>query len=545
MQLMPRYILFLCLGAAPATLLAQQKSDTTIKSQTIQIHQTYKPEIKASEKVAVAPQLPATELAAPVLHYNIPQQSLYFTYQSIPIRPLAMGVDTVKDQHNYYLKLGYGNYNTPLINAGISYGKEGEFGITADYEHLSGKGKIANQNFSRNIFNLNGNLISKRHAYDANIQIARRAFNYYGYDHSAYDYSKSQTQQVFTSGMVTIKGHNTVANKWNLDYQPEATFSLYGDKSGASEQTVAFKAPVQKHFSEYIFGGLALEANFTQFQLKSFTRGNNLVAITPSLNLVKEGVTLNLGVAPTFTSPGTAYLLPKIYAAYSITDNRFTVFGGWEGRMEQNTYQRLSTMNPYMFNNYTMLNTKRMELYAGLKGTAGSHISFEGRVGYVSWEHLPVFLNDTLTDNKQFNVLYNNKVNALRIYGNFQYQLEQKLQLRFALDWYNYLNWTSNMDKLWHTPSLTTIAGAKYSPVKKLDITVDMMTRSRMFALDKGNNRQTVQPYLDLNAGATYRLIDNVQLFMQVNNLFNNKYEQWYGYPVYGTNIVAGGLISF
>ena len=49
----------------------------------------------------------------------------------------------------------------------------------------------------------------------------------------------------------------------------------------------------------------------------------------------------------------------------------------------------------------------------------------------------------------------------------------------------------------------------------------------------------------DANAGLEFRITRQLNLWLQMNNLFNNKYQRWNQYPVYGFNILGGVIFSF
>src|SRR5260221_13641841 len=49
----------------------------------------------------------------------------------------------------------------------------------------------------------------------------------------------------------------------------------------------------------------------------------------------------------------------------------------------------------------------------------------------------------------------------------------------------------------------------------------------------------------DLNAGVEFRITRQLNLWFQMNNLFNKKYERWHQYPVYGFNVLGGIVFSF
>ena len=50
---------------------------------------------------------------------------------------------------------------------------------------------------------------------------------------------------------------------------------------------------------------------------------------------------------------------------------------------------------------------------------------------------------------------------------------------------------------------------------------------------------------IDVNAGVEFRLTRQLNLWLQMNNLFNDKYQRWNQYSVYGFNILGGVIFTF
>ena len=49
----------------------------------------------------------------------------------------------------------------------------------------------------------------------------------------------------------------------------------------------------------------------------------------------------------------------------------------------------------------------------------------------------------------------------------------------------------------------------------------------------------------DLSAGAEFKINRQFSAFLDVNNIFGNKYERWHQYEVYGLNVLGGIIIHF
>ena len=90
------FILILLTAALGARAQRVSPSDTVLKGSTIEVIQSYKPEVKRAPKPEWVPQLPPADTTHPTLNLEVPQQTLYYTYSSQPLRPLALGKDVLQ-----------------------------------------------------------------------------------------------------------------------------------------------------------------------------------------------------------------------------------------------------------------------------------------------------------------------------------------------------------------------------------------------------------------------------------------------------------------
>ncbi len=107
-------------AAAPVAQTPQApRNDTTIKSTTLEVYQVYQPEMKPLQKPGYSPSLPPTEKEPQPQHYEVPQQTLLYSYRALPLRPLALGKDSGALPPQRYVLLGGGNLATALAEAGF------------------------------------------------------------------------------------------------------------------------------------------------------------------------------------------------------------------------------------------------------------------------------------------------------------------------------------------------------------------------------------------------------------------------------------------
>ena len=197
-------------------MLAQQgiAQDKNLKQETIDIISNYRPKLRDAAKLNLTASLPASDTTRPKYQYQVPALNLSFLYQPVPLKPLALGKDTLATLQNNFIKAGYGNLSTPLIQAGFGSGRQDKynFGIYGNY--TSSKGSIKNQDYSTLNVLASGTYYSPILEINGSVGYDRNQLHYYGYDHAAYDYSKSEVKQAFNQFTTQVGVKNRPQNDW-------------------------------------------------------------------------------------------------------------------------------------------------------------------------------------------------------------------------------------------------------------------------------------------------------------------------------------------
>lgn len=549
MKLFRIYIALLGCGSlfCAATARAQQKrTDTTIAGQTIEIIQSYKPEIAKPVKPVITPSLPNIDTSKPRFQYEVPQQTLSYTYHSVPIRPLALGRQEMPMPFQNYLKAGFGNLTSVYVDAGVGSLRSEEYETALHFTHLSQKGPIDNQQSSRTRFDASGKYYTGGHALTAALDVLHNGNTYYGYDHTLFDYPRNAIKQAFTGANIHVGVENTEANRWNVWYKPSLDFGYYGDKYGAKERTFAFDIPASVAIDSTLQFSLGLKGNFTQFKNDSSDVGNNYVQVNPALDVHFDATNIHIGISPTWGKDNTCYLLPDLRIRTSVFGNGLSLSAGWKGSLLQNTYQQLSTKNPFLHNIYDVKQTKSDQVYGGFESALGQHVSFGGTLSWRQWKDLALFLNDynLNMDGKQFAVVYDRKVQAVSLDAFIRYQIGNVFGLSASGTWYNFYK-TETYDKAFHEPMLRLGGNMYLHPLEKLHVNVSADFWDGIYSMDRNGESQKLPAFLDLSANAEYNIIPRLSIFLQLNNILGTKYQRWNQYQSYGFNIIGGLRFKF
>jgi hypothetical protein len=157
----------------------------------------------------------------------------------------------------------------------------------------------------------------------------------------------------------------------------------------------------------------------------------------------------------------------------------------------------------------------------------------------------PLFINDTSLagDGKSFQVVYAN-LKVLNLGGEIAYNVEEKLSVITSLN-FNQFTGLEGQKKAWGMLPLEFNTAVRYQVIKDLWLKGDLFAWDGPRYLRKDGNDGKLKGAFDLNAGLEFKVKKNISVWTQFNNIFNQEYQRWNQYPVYGFNFVGGVIFSF
>ena len=537
-------IITVCLFSTAA--VAQKGSDTT-KKQTIDITSSYKPVLRNAVKINFSATHLNADTGKTVAAYNIPAQNLFYTYQPISLRPLALTQDSVLDLGlRNYLKVGFGNYSTPYVSAGFSFGdgKTSLFNLYADY--VSSKGNIKNQDFSQLNIKVAGSYFTEKNELYGSASISQQDNYLYGYDHLLHDYSKSDLLQRFQNINLKTGFRNKAVNETGINYDPNIDINIFRNQNKVTENSFAATVPIDKTFADAFTIKVTAKADITSYSSENLASNvkfnNNIYSLAPELIYAKPMFNIHAGVSPTWDN-GKLTVFPNIYGEVKVQDRVFLVQAGYVGRFIKNSFQNLSAMNPYLQTVALQQNTKETEWYGGLKATLGSHFNFSAKASWITYNNLPFFINDT-ADGKTFRISNESRVYDFRLHGDLSFISQDKFTITGGLTFNGY-NGKLDNDRAWGTIPLEINGALRWWAFKQVLIKSDLHVFSGGAFLLKDGSDIKLAGGTDLSAGVEFAINKKFSAWLDVNNIFNNKYQRWNNYPVYGLNVLAGVILKF
>ena len=520
----------------------------TAKKQTIDITSSYKPVLRNAVKINFSASHLNADTTKPKMNYTVPSQNLFYAYQPISLRPLALQQDTnLYLGIRNYIKLGYGNYSTPYVNAGFSFGDGKKMLVNLYANYISSKGKISNQDYTQLQIKANAIFFTPKNEVYVGAQLSQNNNYLYGYNHSLYTFKKDSVRQQFQD-LVLIGGvRNTTSGEYGISYNPNITVINFTNKNKVNESTVIANAPITKTFGDAFMLKIDAKADITSYTTKNLASNikfsNNVFQIAPSIAISSPRFSINAGIVPTWNN-GVFVWLPNVFAEAQVKEKTFLIQAGWIGRYTKNTYRNLTALNPFLTTIPFQKNTKEIEYYGGIKATVGKHFSFNLKGGIVSFNDMPLFINDTATDNKAFNISNEKSVQSLRIHGDLSFINQDKFTLTAGLTFNGYTLLQSNA-KAWNTVPMEITSSLRWWAFKQVLLKADLYAFSGGNYLTKGNKAQSFSGGTDISVGAEFKVNNRFSAWIDINNIANQKYQRWHAYEVYGLNVLGGIRVSF
>ena len=524
---------------------AARAQDTT-KRKTINVTSIFKPALKNTAKLNFSAEAPLIDTAHPNLKYNIPIQFLSLDYQPAGLNPLALPADTLSAWTNdNYIKAGIGNVHLPYVKAGFSFGdrKNSFFNVFA--EGYSAKG---NQEFQDNsLINVaaSGTVKTSNHLeWTGKLGFRDDVYYLYGFHPDTLHFIKDQLQQQFLTFDGRIALRNTIPTEFGLTYNPNFKITAFGNtnSSRSSEADMVLNLPLQKSLNDNFDISLGFTADVTNYQREGgATMNNNIFLVSPAVIYHNDNLALHLEMTPSWDQ-NDFHLLPNFRGEYTTDDKLFTLFLSLDGYYDKGSYKRFAGVNPWLWAPTNLLNTRVTEFFGGIKGSFNQHFSYLAKAGVSESHNMALFLNDSL-DGKNYQVVYDDKLQAFTFHGEVSYMEGEEFTATAGFTFNNFK--TSTQYKAWGLLPVELTATMRWQIMKDLWLKADLWAFQGAYWRYLNKTNGTGDGGFDINAGLEFRLTRQLNLWLQMNNLFNDKYQRWNQYPVYGFNILGGVIFSF
>lgn len=555
MKKMVKYIksIFVIMLIVNAGLLHAQDS---LKANVFHVDKVLKPMLSESMKIQSNPNPEVPEIKSPVFEYtNIPDSKHNAAPTIYTIKPLSMGTALLPKLKNNYTKVGYGNYNSPLLEIYLNTVRNKDLQAGVFVKHFSANPDGYNT-FSNNTVDAFVKKFSPNAVIEADVNYTRNNAYLYGFNTDSVKPLHSDVQQLFQNVGVNASYSNIVKDSNSLMFK--AGFSFYGFYD--SHSNVENNFGLFGNFTKRVQGNpleihTKLDIISNTFTLYPTTLQTDIQRtyfdLNPRYTLNNGDVYLKLGFNSTVaTASGSSkiHFFPVAEAGYSLIPKSLTAYSGITGNVKQNNFKTISNENPFVrditFKNSIDNNTiNKFEVYAGIKGILGAQTSFALSASWKTLDNMLFYVTDSIIYNPQ-KVVYDN-CGLMNLKAELLHEFADQFRVGITVNYYSYSSFKL-LNQPYGRPTFETKLNAMYNMGDKFILHADIFTMDQRYTkLLKSNTEESIKGIVDLNLGVDYLYNKTVAVFLNLNNLTNNTYQRWYNYPSYGFNVMGGLKVTF
>lgn len=514
----------------------------------------YEPTLSDANKYNFLPAADDIETTAPSFKYSITPKRLGSGFEPDPIKAAKTVTTSLPKIYNSWLKLGMGNYVTPVAEFNISNLRSKDYAYGVYLYHRSSHGKIRLNNDEKvpagyviNNFNIYGKKFYSKATLTANLRLDQNAFKYYGYNTQIYadplpamDHD-SIRQRTYLAGIDLGLGSsydevNAINYKFNVSYD------YFIDRLKYKESNVVVKASLNKDFYG-LLGGLDLSLDYSHLNGSADSVSNTIFRFSPYISKQSSDWRFILGFEGTadIADITNFYFYPRAHLDIIIIENVLVPFIGLSGELHKNSYKNTFAENQFIIpGSYLKNHSGNLIAYAGVKGNISSVVRFRADASYTKFKNYHFFVNDTLLPlDNQFTAVYDD-IDLITYHGQIAAQPVQAFQIMLDGKYYDYK--TFEEAKPWHMPDFKIGLDASYTFGTKftagLEFTLTGNRWARNYSLPEDMDK--FKPVADINLSLNYHFSKLFTLFADFYNLTGRSYMIWNQYPSQRFNFLFG-----
>ncbi|AWA31217.1 TonB-dependent receptor [Flavobacterium magnum] len=563
---------------AMAQFSYSQKQDEDLGNEVVNVVKPYTPTISDAFKVKETPALEDEDNSKKEdIKYNIFSFPVASTFT--PSKGRAAAVDKTEQERLFknYVTLAGGNYGNANAELFVTE-NVGESGYVGGMlRHFSSQGGINDvmleDKFSNTSVDLSYGQRQAAGSWTADLGYQNQIYNWYGVREDFFGSDPALYDGVDAKHTY----HNFyVASKltYNDSFFKGASvkFNRFWDSFDSAENRFYVKPSFDFNISDtniktdFIVDYVGGEFKNNYFDTGAIRYGYTNFGVHPSFVINRADWTVNLGAAAFYSldtenSDNKLFIYPQVNASLKVVGDLMVFYAGAEGGLEQNSYRDVTNQNPFVSPTLTIAPTDRQyDIFAGLKGKLSSAVSYNLRGSYTSEKNKPLFKNNSFPEvsgsslndfepyqlGNSFQLAYDD-VKTISFYGELKADFSKNVAFGINATFNSYN--TSVESEAWNLPALRLAT--------TLDVTITPKWYAGASLFFVGERKDLLQyssfseevatlgSYFDANAHVGFKYNERWTAFLKANNIANQRYEKWLGYPVQQLQVMLGANYKF
>ena len=539
-------ILFVCIAFVAN---AQQHNEQ------VTVEGSYRPQIKRSERLVKMPDTPENKFNIPDYKAETKDFNYGYNMEFEAMSAVSYKADYGVEEKNNFLKAGLGTRLSPLFLFRHYSDLSRTMSIGVGVKHYSSWLNLDDYKKS-SFMNNNLNVMAVNKFKGGQL----RSFVNYKYDmyHLRADVTNDNGRNIhsFNVGTKWLASGSSYRNLYSEIGGDVRSTCITG---ATQENQLNAKAHLaysdnwinHKNVDNLQTGAVDFEMNYNNIY-----QGQMLFAVNPYFTMNGSFYQLHAGVRVDFKTGDVMGLYPDVLGSVFVLDNVLEFYAKFGGRSKINTFADIVAENPFVTTNFTQFSEfgyekTHLDFQAGVKSKLANNIDAHFGVRYRNVKNSVFYVPDkdfyaTYDDDEtvyhlQAFGLHFMDCNVVNILADMRWKAMDKLNLAAELSINSYSVKNNAIYKhAWYKPSFTMNIRGDYELNETWKFNASMMMMGKRWAMNLEDEEVKLDPAIDIQLGTDYRIKEDLAAFVEVHNLFHQKYQLYYNYPSLGFEVFVG-----
>lgn len=571
-----RYIYCAVAVLFSSTIVVAQNEEEEVYNENVVVISGYQPVLQKTERINVVHRITDTANMKVDFNYKVYPHRLFSLYAPERINAARLVGEPSAKLYKSYIKLGMGNYMSPLADLYFNSLKNKSLNYSARVYHNSSWWSLKDYGsnwYSNTDVDLFGKYMWKNKVLSANVFYNNDYNLYYGFTDSTLntiypnlnrdDLEKSDYSQVYN--YVGANVDFRTSNKKIEDLYYQVALGIYNFSDHYASNEFCFKMNADLHYGFAWFGNekeiLGMQVAWDLYSntvdtmiypyafkgissIDSIKEKEHLLKIHPYFKFKLYGFDLDAGLNVFVSTSNKVKLKPHVILSQDFSDETLHFSIGAVGDAIRNGWQNLRIENPYVAPHTETATTYTNKYFLEGKFALMNNLDLGLALAYQTFTNAPVFMIDTnYALGNVYSPIYID-YDMLQVGFNSKYRLSENLGLAFSANYYRYfLPEKSPIQEMLYKPNFDLDLGAFYSYNDKIIVSLNTILLGKMNGLNIENNeyvyeKMPIKYGIDLNV--EYRYTKALSFFATFDNVAFQRYFYWTNYPSQKFRVMFG-----
>jgi hypothetical protein len=449
---------------------------------------------------------------------------------------------------NNLVKISFGRFASPYAKIYLNSGRNVNGRVGLDFSHASSsKGYLDYAEWRDDIGGAYGEYYTQENTFKGNIRIKNSNYFYFADTTVRINPEfKDSIRNTFTK----IEVNGSVLKNFNpegVNYDVGVRFQGYFDRWDDKEMHFSVLPKLNWKITDKFGADIYSDLTFTNSSFDTLQQSRFFLDVTPTVTFKMDGLNVQGGIkVNSFTGTTSKFAAyPVLKANYQLVPDKLSLAAGLVGEMRYLKYYDLIDQNRYLDRRPDIRPMRdALNVYLGVDGQLAKYFTYTARVYTKKVKDQLIYFNPE--NAAYFQMQYDSNFTQSGAELSLIFNKNDKVRAGIKGDFRSFR--TSNIVKNFNMPGTKVDIWGSYNFANKVWIAAEVYVFGpRTMGLTNDSIPAEIKQGVvaDVNLSAEYRFSKRLSVFLELNNLLDNRWQRWYNYQERPFDIKGGLTFSF